>query len=117
MDDITDRKKMEDALIRSEANFGNGRSLTCCRLCLSDASIRYVNSAFLDLTKYSNEEIMEYEPCDMLDQLDFDEIIRATRSQAKPRGDFAQVRLVSKMEKISGDIYRLILLIMKVDPR
>ncbi|NMB32839.1 MAG: PAS domain S-box protein, partial [Clostridium sp.] len=97
--DITDRKKMEDALIRSEANFRKlAEALPVAVFVYQDASIRYVNSAFLDLTKYSNEEIMEYEPCDMLDQLDFDEIIRATSIARQNQEVISpyKVRLVSK---------------------
>ena len=77
--DITQRKKIEDALIKSEANFRKLAEASPVGIYIyQDGTIRYANSALLELTGYSYTEIVGSDPFELLTHPDNTEIIRRT---------------------------------------
>lgn len=75
--DITDRKKMEDALIKSEANFRKLAEASPVGIYIfQDGAICYANSALLNLTGYCKEEIIGRDPFNLLTHPDSTAIIR-----------------------------------------
>ncbi|MGE5545193.1 MAG: PAS domain S-box protein [Bacillota bacterium] len=75
--DITERKKLEDALIKSEANFRKLAEASPAGIYIyRDGVICYANSALLKLTGYSYDEIVCCDPFEKLAHPDYTEMIR-----------------------------------------
>lgn len=75
--DITKRKKLEDALIKSEANFRKLAEASPVAIFIyQNGVICYANSALLRMTGYSYNEIAVSDPFELLIHPDFTEIMR-----------------------------------------
>lgn len=70
VDDISDQKQMESALIKSEQNFRMVVDTMMEGLCILDKNIviSYANDTFCSMLKYSREEIIGKSPFDIIDE-------------------------------------------------
>jgi PAS domain S-box-containing protein len=97
--DITQRKKLEDALIKSEANFRKlAEASPAAIFVYQDGVLCYANTAFLDLTGYSIQEIVGSNPFELLAHPDYTESLRRN-CIARFRGERIppyKIRLVGK---------------------
>lgn len=97
--DITKRKELEDALIKSEANFRKLAEASPVSIYIyQNDVIRYANSALLKLTGYSRNEITGINPFEKLTHPEYTEMIRRN-CNARLQGEKIppyKVRLIGK---------------------
>ena len=120
--DLTERKKVEEALKKSEARFStifhaNPAAIAITRI--SDNRLVNVNQAFLEVTGYEREEVIDHTPKNLhlwSDPAEREEATKTLRKKGKLRGEFSIRRKTGEIRdllfsaeliELSGERYML----------